>query len=72
MDESIDYKAIVENLQADNEKLREQIAKLKFNAINWYTILTAIYDIVTTAEFAIGFAIGVILMIVLLVGFKGA
>ncbi len=72
MDESLDYKAIVEGLQADNEKLREQIARMKLSAVNWYTILTAICDIVVTPEFAIGFTIGVFLMIILLVGFKGA
>ena len=66
MDE-VDYKNLFETLQAENEKLRENIMKLKFRpsiltAVSWYDIMKLMSD----PRYILGFVVGVICGIALL------
>jgi len=71
MDESLDYEAIVANLQAENEILREKLAKVLLNSVNLHTVWEFVKDTIRTPQYAIGFAIGVIMTICAIVAFGG-
>lgn len=71
MEENLDLQGIVANLQAENEALREQIAKIKLNSLNLYTLWNFVKSIVRTPQYAIGFVIGVLMTICAIVAFGG-
>lgn len=66
MEPEIDLKAVIEQLQGDNELLRETIAQLKLNPGKWYQqfSLSDVADLLEDNFFWFGVVAGVIFAIV--------
>ena len=60
MEEAIDYKTIVESLQAENECLREQLAKLKLFPFNGKIIEYFVMDMLQSPYYFVGYCIGIL------------
>lgn len=60
--DDIDLAAVVEQFQADNERLREQIARIKLNPPTWWESFNIqdVQDILTDNFFWLGVAVGVV------------
>lgn len=61
MDE-LNLSAVVEQLQHENERLREQLSKVKLSAIPWQAVLNAVKEASQSPLFWIGCFIGVFVM----------
>ncbi len=63
-EDNIDLSAVIEQLQHENERLRETLSRIKVHIISWETISQAVLRLVSDVRYILGLCTGIFLMIV--------
>jgi hypothetical protein len=71
-EDNIDLNSVVEQLQHENERLREKLARLKVFPVTWDLIRQVTINLFTDVHYVLGLATGIFFVLVLFVFFGGS
>jgi hypothetical protein len=65
MTEEINYQALYEQLQGENEQLRERISRMLISKYSFETLYKAARDILTNGYFWCGYFVAIVVMLLI-------